>query len=71
MSSAYVIPGERRTGILNALFDEGVRWCRERGLTEVRLYVSIEDVVARSVWSSLGFEAVEELRIHRLTSTDG
>lgn len=71
MSSAYVVPGERRAGILKALFDEGVRWCRARGLCEVRLYVSVADDVARSVWSSLGFVAVEELRIHRLTPADG
>ena len=70
MSSAYVVPGERRVGILKVLFDEGVRWCRTRGLSEVRLYVSIEDDVARSAWSSLGFTAVEELRIHRLTPAD-
>lgn len=71
MSSAYVIPGERRMGILQALFDEAVRWCRERGLSEVRLYVSVEDEVARSAWSSLGFAPVEELRIHRLAPADG
>lgn len=71
LSSAYVVPGERRMGILKALFDEGVRWCRERGLSEFRLYVSIEDEVARSAWSSLGFAAVEELRIHRLPRAEG
>ncbi|HUR91953.1 MAG TPA: GNAT family N-acetyltransferase [Gemmatimonadaceae bacterium] len=66
MSSAYVVPGERRAGILSALFDEGVRWCRSRGLAEIRLYVSVDDDVARSAWSSLGFAPVEELRILRL-----
>lgn len=71
LSSAYVVPGERRTGILKDLFDEGVRWCRARGLSEFRLYVSIEDDVARSAWSSLGFAAVEELRIHRLPPAEG
>ena len=71
MSSAYVAPGERRSGILKALFDEGVRWCRARGLSEVRLYVSVEDDVARAVWSSLGFIPVEELRVHRLPPADG
>lgn len=71
LSSAYVVPGERRMGILRALFDEGVRWCRARGLSEFRLYVSIEDEVARSAWSSLGFAAVEELRIHRLPRAEG
>ncbi|MGI8617524.1 MAG: GNAT family N-acetyltransferase [Gemmatimonadaceae bacterium] len=71
MSSAYVIPGERRMGILKALFDEGVAWCRTRGLTEVRLYVSIGDEVARCAWSSFGFDAVEELRIHRFPPADG
>lgn len=71
LSSAYVVPGERRMGILKALFDEGVRWCRARGLTEMRLYVAIDDDVARSAWASLGFAAVEELRIHRLPRADG
>lgn len=71
MSSAYVAPGERRTGILKALFDEGVRWCRSRGLNEIRLYVSVEDDVARAAWGSLGFTAVEELRVHRLPPADG
>jgi hypothetical protein len=56
---------------LKALFDEGVRWCRARGLSEFRLYVSIDDEVARSAWSSLGFAAVEELRIHRLPPAEG
>lgn len=71
LSSAYVVPGERRAGILKALFKEGVRWCRARGLTEMRLYVSMDDAVARSAWDSLGFAAVEELRIHRFTPGDG
>ncbi len=71
LSSAYVVPGERRMGILKALFDEGVRWCRARGLSEFRLYVSMEDDVARSAWSSLGFAAVEELRIHRFPRAEG
>lgn len=71
LSSAYVVPGERRLGILKALFDEGVRWCQARGLSEFRLYVSIEDDVARSAWSSLGFSPVEELRVHRLAPAAG
>lgn len=71
MSSAYVIPRERRTGILKTLFEEAVRWCRGRGLSELRLYVSVGDESARAAWSSLGFTAVEELRVHRLTQADG
>lgn len=71
MSSAYVVPRERRSGILKLLFKQGVRWCRSRGLTEVRLYVSAGDEVARSAWSSLGFAPVEELRILRLDEGAG
>lgn len=70
LSSAYVVPGERRAGILKALFTEGVRWCRKRGLTEARLYVAVDDEVARSAWGALGFAPVEELRVHRF-ATDG
>lgn len=71
MSSAYVVPGERQMGILKALFDEGARWCRSRGLSEIRLYVSVEDEIARTAWGSLGFAAVEELRILRLPPAGG
>ena len=71
LSSAYVVPGERRAGILKALYKEGVRWCKARGLTEMRLYVSIEDDAARSAWGSLGFAAVEELRVHRFAPGEG
>ena len=71
LSSAYVVPGERRSGILKALFDEAVRWCRSRGLDEARLYVSTDDHGARAAWSSLGFTPVEELRVLRLTPDQG
>lgn len=70
LSSAYVIPRFRRLGILKALFEEGVRWCRSRGLSECRLYVSLHDEAARTAWNALGFEAVEELRICRLPPTE-
>lgn len=71
LSSAYVVPEERRSGILKALFETGVRWCRSRGLSEARLYVSMEDSAARAVWSSLGFAPVEELRVLRFPPAQG
>ena len=71
LSSAYVVPAERRSGILKALFDEGARWCRSRGLREARLYVSVGDHGARAAWSSLGFAPVEELRVLRFPPENG
>lgn len=71
LSSAYVVPSERRTGILQMLFDESVRWCKARGLTEARLYVSVDDDGARAAWSAFGFSAVEELRVLRFRPEDG
>ena len=38
VSSAYVKPDLRRTGVLSALVDAAERWCDARGITEMRLH---------------------------------
>lgn len=62
VSSVYVLPRERKHGVLRALMTATERWCDERGLTEMRLHNSASSPNARAAWSSLGFEVVEEVR---------
>jgi GNAT superfamily N-acetyltransferase len=69
VSSVYVLPAERRRGVLRALLRAAEQWCAERGMTEMRLHNSATSPVAATVWSALGFEVVEHVR-RRVLSTD-
>ena len=66
VSSVYVVPEERRRGVLRALLGAAIHWCGERGLTEIRLHNAPENPLASSAWDALGFEVVEHLRMRRL-----
>jgi ribosomal protein S18 acetylase RimI-like enzyme len=68
VSSVYVIPAERRTGVLRALMSEAERWCATRGLTEMRLHNAADNPVAATTWQQLGFEVVEQFRRRALPS---
>jgi len=62
VSSAYVKPDVRRTGVLSALVDAAERWCDARGITEMRLHNASGVRMAEDTWSALGFEVVEQVR---------
>jgi GNAT superfamily N-acetyltransferase len=62
VSSVYVAPRARRTGVLHALFDAATNWARARGLTEMRLHNAITDARAVAAWDALGFSVVEQVR---------
>lgn len=62
VSSVYVVPGERKKGVLRALMNAAEAWCDARGLTEMRLHNSSTTPSARASWGALGFEVVEEVR---------
>jgi ribosomal protein S18 acetylase RimI-like enzyme len=62
VSSVYVVPAERRSGVLRALMAEAERWCAARGLTEMRLHNAADNAVAAATWQTLGFEVVEQFR---------
>jgi GNAT superfamily N-acetyltransferase len=62
VSSVYVIPAERRRGVLRALVAAAERWCAERGLREMRLHNTAAAKTAAAAWSAFGFEVVEEVR---------
>lgn len=71
VSSVYVLPAERKKGVLRALLSGAERWCEERGLTEMRLHNSVFSRDARQAWAKLGFEVVEEVRRRSLGKPRG
>lgn len=66
VSSAYVRPAARRTGVLSALLARAEQWCAARGLPEMRLHSAAGSTTAAAAWSALGFGVVEQLRVRSL-----
>jgi GNAT superfamily N-acetyltransferase len=66
VSSVYVVPAERKKGVLRALLAAADKWCHDREITEMRLNNSTTSPTARASWSALGFEIVEEVRRREL-----
>jgi GNAT superfamily N-acetyltransferase len=62
VSSVYVVPSERRRGVLRALVAAAERWCDDRGIDEIRLHNASSSPVAAAVWGALGFDVVEQVR---------
>jgi ribosomal protein S18 acetylase RimI-like enzyme len=63
VSSAYVRPDARRRGVLRALLAEVERWCRSRGLDQMRLHNVAGSEAAEGAWDALGFTIVEQVRL--------
>ena len=61
ISSVYVRPNARRSGVLNAMMRRATDWCRDRGLTEMRLH-NVPGGSASAAWSAEGFAVMEEVR---------
>lgn len=59
VTTVYVTPAHRRTGVLRALLGAADRWCRRHRLTGMRLQCAMENVVGQSAWESLGFQPAE------------
>jgi GNAT superfamily N-acetyltransferase len=66
VSSVFVTPAVRRTGVLRALLERAVAWCEDRGLDEMRLHSVAGDPVSEAAWSALGFDVVEHVRLKRI-----
>jgi GNAT superfamily N-acetyltransferase len=62
VSSVYVLPAERKRGVLRALMEAAEEWCDARGISEMRLHNSSTSRTARAAWGALGFDVVEEVR---------
>lgn len=63
VASVYVLPAERRRGILRLLMREAEEWSAERGLREMRLHNASDNALAGDAWEALGFAVVEVLRV--------
>jgi len=66
VASVYVVPAERRGGVLHALMEEAESWSRARGLHEMRLHNAADNSLASVTWDALGFEVVEVLRVRAI-----
>lgn len=66
VSSTYVVPEERRHGVLRELMAAAERWCAERGIGEMRLHNIPESEVANRAWEAFGFRVAELVRVRRL-----
>jgi GNAT superfamily N-acetyltransferase len=64
--SVYVVPPQRRRGVLRALVRHAEAWCRDRGITEMRLHAGLQNRAGNAAWAALGFEPAEILRVRRL-----
>jgi ribosomal protein S18 acetylase RimI-like enzyme len=63
VSSVYVVPSERRSGVLAALFEQAEVWARSVGLDEFRLHSVADSDAANGAWDAMGFRVVEHLRV--------
>lgn len=70
VSSVYVRPEARRHGVLRALLVSARAWCRDRGLSEMRLHNVGSRASSALAWDSLGFEVVEQVRVLHLGKSD-
>jgi len=66
VSSVYVVPPARRSGVVRALLSHANHWCRDRGLVEMRLHNAADSATANAAWDALGFAIVEHLRVRRV-----
>ena len=67
VSSVFVEPDYRRSGVLRQLLDRAIQWCRERKLGEMRLHSVGARESASRAWDALGFEVVEQVRVRRVS----
>ena len=56
----------RRQGLGTTLLKDGIRWLYSRGLDTALLYVDAENRHALGLYTSIGFEVVNESVIYRL-----
>ena len=66
VSSVYVLPEQRRLGVLRRLVEQAERWCEQRGLDEMRLHSTADGESGNGAWSALGFEIVEHSRVRKI-----
>jgi len=66
LQTPYVRPDARKRGNLHRLLSAAYRWLGEKGLTEVRMFNSADNVLANAIAEELGFRAIEVVRRRRI-----
>ena len=61
VTTVYVVPEQRRSGVLRALLAAADDWCRQQRLRGMRLQCALTNDAGRKAWESLGFSAAETL----------
>jgi GNAT superfamily N-acetyltransferase len=61
IQSVYVVPAARRRGVARAIMERLLAYAREKRLVGLTLHPSDE---ARHLYSGLGFEPADEMRLH-------
>ena len=56
LAELYVVPGRRGQGLGRALMEEAIKVAREEGATYMDLGTGEDDVAARALYESLGFD---------------
>ena len=67
VSSVYVVPAARRSGVMRALLAAGEAWCSARGLGELRLHSAADHAESNAAWDALDFTIVEHLRVRPIS----
>ncbi|HEX9563843.1 MAG TPA: GNAT family N-acetyltransferase [Gemmatimonadaceae bacterium] len=63
VTTAYVLSGHRRRGVLRALLGAADTWCRQRGLSGMRLRCGLANTGGQRAWRALGFTPAELLLV--------
>jgi GNAT superfamily N-acetyltransferase len=66
VTMVFVEPDARRRGVLRALLARAIRWCKQRGLDQMRLHNAAGNLLAEAAWESLGFRVVEHARLKHI-----
>jgi GNAT superfamily N-acetyltransferase len=66
VTTAYVVPKARHSGVLLALVRAAERWCRQRRLSGMRLHCGLNNGVGQKAWQALGFRPAELLYLRGL-----
>ena len=66
VTTVYVVPDQRRTGVLRALVAAADDWCRQQQLRGMRLQCAVTNDAGRKAWESLGFSEAEIVYIRSI-----
>lgn len=66
VTTVYVIPSQRRGGVLRALVQAADQWCRQHRLSGMRLQCALTNDVGRTSWEALGFQPAELLYLREI-----